>query len=61
MVTQDAADVCNFELNYRPELHWLTHRSVQRFAGVLRSEIATLNPRDMIDVQSFIWCIAPER
>jgi uncharacterized protein DUF3553 len=61
MVTQDAADVCNFELNYRPELNWLTYRSVQRFAEVLRSEIVTLNPRDMIDVQSFIWCIAPER
>ncbi len=61
MITQDAADVCNFELNYHPELNWLTYRSVQQFAGVLRSEIATLNPRDMIDVQSFIWCIAPEK
>ena len=58
-VTQDAADVCNFELNYHPELNWLTYRSVQRFAEVLHLEIATLNPRDMIDVQSFIWCIAP--
>jgi len=58
-VTQDAADVCNFELNYRPELNWLTYRSVQRFAEILRSEIAPLQPRDMIDVQSFIWCIAP--
>ncbi len=49
-VTQDAADVCNVELTYR---------SVQRFAEILRDEIAPLEPRDMIDVQSFIWCIAP--
>jgi hypothetical protein len=58
-VTQDAADVCNFELNYRSELNWLTYRCVQRFAEVLREEIVSLEPRDMIDVQSFIWCIAP--
>jgi len=60
IVTQAAADVCNFELNYRSDLNWLTNRSVQRFAEVLRGEIASLNPRDMIDVQSFIWCTAPE-
>lgn len=58
-VTQDAAEVCNFELHYRPELNWFTYRSVQRFAEVLRKEIARLEPRDMVDVQSFIWCIAP--
>ncbi len=61
MVTQAAADVCTFELNYRPELNWLTYRSVQQFAAVLRQEIRSLHPRDMIDVQSFIWCIAPDR
>jgi len=58
-VTQDAADVCGFELNYRPELNWLTHRCVQEFSEYLRGEIASLEPRDLIDVQSFIWCIAP--
>lgn len=58
-VTRDAADVLAFELNYRPDLNWLTYQSVQRFAEILRDEIASLDPRDMIDVQSFIWCIAP--
>jgi hypothetical protein len=58
-VTQQAAEICNFEINYRPELNWLTYRSIQRFAEVLRDEITSLQPRDMIDVQSFIWCIAP--
>ena len=58
-VTQVASDVCNFEINYSPDLNWLTYDSVQRFARVLRAEIESLEPRDMIDVQSFIWCIAP--
>jgi len=32
-----------------------------KFAGYLKGELERMGtePRDMIDVQSFMWCIAP--
>ncbi len=61
MITQNAAEICGFEINYRPGLNWLTFASVQKFANYLKSELIDLKPRDMIDVQSFMWCIAPDK
>jgi hypothetical protein len=58
-VTQNAAEVSAFEINYRPKLNWLTYKSVLAFSDYLKSELSELKPRDMIDVQSFMWCIAP--
>lgn len=58
-ITQYASDLCGFEVNYKPQLNWLTYKSVLSFSEYLFSEISELNPRDMIDVQSFMWCIAP--
>jgi hypothetical protein len=60
MVTRNAAEICAFEINYKSELNWRTFDQVQEFARYLRREISELRPRDMIDVQSFMWCIAPE-
>lgn len=59
-VTQHAAEICAFEINYRSELNWRTYERVQAFAQYLLVEITELKPRDMIDIQSFMWCIAPE-
>lgn len=59
-ITQKAAELSAFEINYRPELNWRTYESVLKFSNYLRAELAELEPRDMIDVQSFMWCIAPE-
>ena len=58
-VTQNAAEISAFELNYRPQLNWLTYKSVLEFSEYLQSELVELKPRDMIDVQSFMWCISP--
>jgi hypothetical protein len=58
-ITQNAAEVCGYEINYRPELNARTYRSVLEFSAYLKKAIASLEPRDMIDVQSFMWCIAP--
>ncbi len=58
-ITRHAAELCGYEINYKPQLNWLTYSSVLNFAGYLRGELADLKPRDMIDVQSFMWCIAP--
>ncbi len=57
-ITKHSSELCGFEINYRPQLNWLTYKSVLSFSEYLFSEISELRPRDMIDVQSFMWCIA---
>lgn len=57
-VTQKAADICGFELNYRSESDWLTYAKLLEFSRYLFTSLADLKPRDMIDIQSFIWCAA---
>ena len=59
-VTQASAEVCRFEIAYTPKLNWQTYAAVLRFSSYLYEALADLQPRDMIDVQSFMWCIAPE-
>lgn len=64
VVTQDAANILGQEINYRPELNWLTYSQVLALAERIRKELQkdgreNLAPRDMIDVQSFIWVTAP--
>ena len=58
-ITQYAADVCAFDINYRPELNARTYSAILMFSEFLKEAIAELGPNDMIDVQSFMWCIAP--
>jgi hypothetical protein len=53
----NAAEVARFEINYRPQLNWLTYTSVMTFYQYVRMQIADLHPNDMIDIQNFIWCI----
>ena len=59
-VTQQAAAVSGFEINYRSQLNWITYKQVLAFSRYLRGELSELKPRDLIDVQSFMWCIASE-
>lgn len=56
---QRTAELSCFEINYRPQLNWLTYYQVMLFYKHLADNIADLKPRDMIDVQSFILCIDP--
>lgn len=58
-ITQYSSALCGFEINYKPQLNWLTYKSVLSFSEYLFSELSELEPRDMIDIQSFMWCIAP--
>lgn len=60
-VTQSAAEACDFELHYQPEPNWRTYSLLLKFCGALRMVVADLNPKDMIDLQSFIWCIGDRR
>ncbi|MBF0234081.1 MAG: DUF3553 domain-containing protein [Desulfamplus sp.] len=56
-VTQKVSELCGFEINYKPQLNWLTYSSVLKFSNYLKAALSELQPRDMIDVQSFMWCI----
>lgn len=61
MVTQHAAELCGFEIGYEAKVGWKTYDRLLAFSGWLCEELTKrqLKPRDMIDVQSFVWCIAP--
>ena len=56
--SQNAARICAFDIKYSPKLSWLTYKQMLRFSDYLKSELAALEPRDNIDVQSFMWAIA---
>lgn len=57
-VTKKAADLSAFELNYRPELNWLTYHTLLKFAAYLRTELTKLGlkPRDMIEERTWGRC-----
>jgi len=54
-VTQNAAGALGFHLNYRAEPNWLTYSRLLKMAHIYREKLAAWKPRDLIDVQSFIY------
>jgi hypothetical protein len=54
-VTRAAASAYGFDLRYASTPNWQTYASVLEFARRVRRDIRDLRPRDMIDLQSFIW------
>jgi hypothetical protein len=54
-VTRAAAAAYGYPLRYRPTPSWDTYASLLEFAAVLRRDLRDLRPRDMIDLQSFLW------
>jgi len=53
--TRAAAQAYGFELRYRSQPNWETYASLLDFAGAVRRDQRELKPRDMIDIQSFLW------
>ncbi len=54
-VTRAAARAYGFELVYAARPGWETYASLLAFATRVRRDLRDLRPRDMIDLQSFIW------
>ena len=54
-VTRRAAEAYGYPLRYESKPDGLIYESVLEFADTVRRDIADLKPRDMIDLQSFIW------
>jgi hypothetical protein len=53
--TRAAARAYGFDFRYRSQPSWDTYESLLEFAALLRHDLRDLRPRDMIDIQSFMW------
>jgi hypothetical protein len=54
-VTRIAAAAYGFDFRYASTPNWETYRSLLDFAETVRRDTRDLRPKDMIDLQSFIW------
>jgi hypothetical protein len=54
-VTRIAANKYGFDFDYKPKPSWETYAGLLEFADAVRRDTRDLRPRDMIDLQSFIW------
>ena len=54
-VTRIAAREYGFDLQYKSRPSWETYANFLEFAETVRRDLRDLRPRDMIDIQSFIW------
>jgi hypothetical protein len=54
-VTRAAAREYGYDFRYQSRPNWDTYASLLEFAGAVRRDQQALRPRDMIDLQSFIW------
>lgn len=50
-----AAREYGYELPYSPRPSWDVYASLLAFCDVVRRDLRDLRPRDMIDLQSFLW------
>lgn len=57
-ITQNISEIVAYDIDYTPKLNWTTYKRIQEFANLFKNNISTLNPKDMIDVQSFMWCVS---
>ncbi|HJP58659.1 MAG TPA: hypothetical protein VJ865_01615 [Gemmatimonadaceae bacterium] len=55
MVTRAAAREYEYELRYRSRPNWDTYSNLLEFAAQVSRDLSDLRPRDMIDIQSFLW------
>lgn len=56
-VTRLAAEAYGFDFKYQSRPNWGTYRSLLDFASQVRADTEDLGPRDMLDIQSFMWVL----
>jgi hypothetical protein len=54
-VTREAARQYEFDFDYLSRPNWETYASLLQFAATVRRDLSDLRPRDMLDLQSFLW------
>jgi hypothetical protein len=60
VVTRRAAEKYQYDFFYKPAPNWKTYQSLLDFAELIRKDAEQLHPKDMIDLQSFIWVTGSE-
>jgi hypothetical protein len=58
--TRNAAREYGFDFRYKPQPSWEIYANLLEFAETIRADQSDLCPRDMIDLQSFIWVIGSD-
>lgn len=59
-VTRRAAAAYGFDFPYRSRPDWETYASALEFAARIRRDQRDLGPRDMVDLQGFIWVMGSD-
>jgi hypothetical protein len=54
-VTRRAAETLGVPFEYRSRPNWETYAELLRLARAVRKDLRDLHPRNMIDIQSFLW------
>lgn len=54
-VTRIAAGAYEFDFRYQSKPNWETYANLLQFAETVRRDLRDLRPRDMIDIQSYVW------
>jgi hypothetical protein len=59
-VTKTAAEKYQYDFKYSSRPNWETYKNYLGFAELVGADVADLKPKDMIDVQSFIWVLGSD-
>jgi len=59
-VTRAAAVEYEFDFQYESRPTWEVYANLLNFAGKVRGDLEDLKPRDMIDIQSFLWVLGSD-
>jgi hypothetical protein len=59
-VTKRAAEAYGFDFRYASRPSWETYASLLAFGAEVATDLADLEPRDQIDIQSFIWVLGSD-
>ena len=59
-VTKAAAAAYDVPFEYRSRPNWQTYENLLDFGATVRRDIADLRPRDMIDIQGFLWVLGSD-
>lgn len=60
MVTRRAAERYGCPIDYTSRPQWETYAGILRFARRVREDLRDLHPRDMVDLQSFLWVLGSD-
>jgi hypothetical protein len=59
-VTRAAAAEYDYDFRYESRPAWEVYASLLDFARTVRDDLANLKPRDLIDIQSFLWVLGSD-